>query len=799
MSEKKPHTSGAGPEPSLDAACEILDKIWDWSETEQTRWLDQNCHDAGLRAEVESLLAADTKANEFLGKGAVDKAGAWLDASLGADIENEQRIGRYRIVRKIARGGMGEVFQARRDEGDFDQTVAIKLAHRFIDTAERRARFLEERQILARLEHPNIARLIDGGIWDGDQLADGGRPFLVMEYVDGKPINEYCTDHGLDLEERLNLFLTVCEAVQFAHQNLLIHRDIKPANILVSESGQVKLLDFGIATALSEESALAETQTPLMTPEFAAPEQVRGEPLTTATDVYALGLLLYELLSGTRAFDFQGTAHDEVIRQICQTMPTSPSVEAGSQSDIPWARSLRGDLDTIILKSLAKEPVRRYSSARALAVDIQNYLDGLPVRAQPDSRSYRIKKFLSRHRWESVTAGIAIFAVIGALVMALLSAAEARRALEQTRIEANKSAAVIEFLREMFAASDPRQTSGEKYGVREILEAGRARIDELADHPEVQGQLLSELGSIYLSLGENDIAFEILSHAREVQTETLSETHPAVSAVLHDLSLLEENRGNLEAAESLARQSLSIREAADPLDEAAVGEAMDRLGTAISGQGRYEEAEPWKRGAVNRLMQHAGERDKRTLTALHNLAWLQSRLGQNDAAVETYREVIRLGEVIHGPNDPDLLVTRGSLAVALRRQGSLEEAETISREVLARRMATTEEPHWELGYAYHNLARLLVEQGQPEEALPLYQSALSNWEPTLGPDHPNVGVTLLNMGKAFLATGDVESAERSWRRSIVVLEDEAGYEDRVEENNLLLSNLQTDRTHLPEQ
>ncbi len=793
MIDKNTGSSRTGSAPSLDAACEMLERVWNVPVDDRKGWLDRNCSDPALRAEVESLLASDTEAEEFLDSNAAEKAGAWLDAKLGAEIGEKQRIGRYRIVRQVARGGMGEVFLAHRDEGDFEQTVAIKLAHRFTDTAERRHRFLEERQILARLEHPNIARLIDGGIWEGDQLATGGRPYLVMEFVDGKPITAYCDEQELGLEQRLGLFITVCEAVQFAHQNLLIHRDIKPANILVTESGQVKLLDFGIATTLSEESSLAETQTPLMTPEFAAPEQVRGEPLTTATDVYALGLLLYELLSGRRAFDFQGSGHTEVIRQICESMPSPPSAASSRGEPIRWSRKLKGDLDTIVLKSLAKEPERRYPSARALMIDIQNYLDGMPVRAQPDSRGYRARKFLARHRWESVTAGIAMVAVLGALVMALFSAAEARRALEKSQIEASKNAQVVEFLREMFAASDPRQTDGEAFEVRELLEAGRAGIDELSDQPEVQGQLLGELGIIYFSLGEYDIALDTLNRALEVQSKALGENHSDVAVILHYLSLTEERRGDLEASEKLAERALAIREAAVPPDEAAVGEAMDRLGTAISGQGRYREAEPWMSGAVEQLVRSAGERDARTLTALHNLAWLQGRLGENDAAVETYREVVRLGEMIHGPNDPDLLVSRDSLAVALRRQGSLDEAESIFSDVLARRLELLGEPHWEVGYTLHNLARLLVERNQAGDAVSLYRRALDNWIPTLGNDHPNVGIAYSNLGMALQALDDVAGAEESWRMAISILEGQPGYEDRLEETSMALAGILENR------
>ena len=753
--------------PDFHSVRDLLEQAWEQPAAQRLNWLQTACEDPALRAEVESLLKADAEAEEFLGAEAMARVSTLLEAGAERLDPSQRRIGRYRILEPIARGGMGAVYLGERADGAFEQRVAIKLARRFSDTPERRRRFLDEQQILARLEHPGIARLIDGGIWEGDEWSDGGRPYLVMEYADGRPITDYCREEGLDLDARLELFRSVCDAVHYAHRNLVIHRDLKPSNILVSTDGQVKLLDFGIATVLEDDADTATTRTPVMTPEYAAPEQVLGEPLTTSADVYALGLLLFELVGGDRLHRFGEATAVEIERTVCALEPTPPSRTARSRG-LAWARRVEGDLDSIVLKALQREPERRYPSARALAEDVGRFLDQRPVEAQPDRWSYRLGKFLARYRWQAVAAGLGLILLVAAAVVASASALRAQRALEEARVEAAKTAQVVDFLRELFAAADPRQTGGEERSIDDVLETGTARIAELDDQPEVQALLLSELGRIHTTLGGYDLAVSELERAASLQRDLPGD--PALAVTLHHLAIAEDERGNLEAAEAAAREALAVRRATLAPGHPDIGESLDRLGAVIAGQGNYEEAEPLMREAVALLQRSAGENDARTLTALHNLAWLQGRLEQYAEAEGTYREVVRLAEARYGPNDPELLVSRDSLAVALRRQGKLDEAEVIFRDVLERRRATLGEDHQAVGYTLHNLARLRVEQGELDEAVRLFEAALANWFVSLGPEHPNLGVASANFGRVLERLGRSAEAREQYHEAIRLLE-----------------------------
>lgn len=392
---------------------------------ERAAFLDQACHgDEALRREVRSLLSSHDDAPGFLDQPLS------LDAPSGDDgaAHTGQRIGAYRLVREIGHGGMGAVYLAERADGQFHQQVAVKFVRHGVDSATLRRRFRAERQILARLDHPHIARLIDGGV------SENGLPYLAMEYVEGTRIDHYCDAHHLSTNKRLRLFLAVCKAVHYAHQNLIVHRDLKPSNILVTEGGTVKLLDFGIAKLLDDNAAATpldeapRTGMRVMTPEYASPEQIRGEPVTTAFDVYALGIILYELLAGQRPYRLSGLSPGEMERIVCEKAPARPStavtreaqtdaMRAATPEEISRMRStqpdklrrrLAGDLDTLVMMALHKDPSRRYRSVGQLSEDLRRHLDGLPVTARPDSFAYRISKFIRRH-WMGVAAAVFIF------------------------------------------------------------------------------------------------------------------------------------------------------------------------------------------------------------------------------------------------------------------------------------------------------------------------------------------------------------------------------------------------------
>ena len=459
-------------------------------------FLDEACGgDGELRREVDRLLAAHDAAGEFLSTSiGLDSDGAEEAGALEA---GPQRIGPYQILDTIAHGGMGTVYRAVRDDDAFRKTVALKLVRGGRQSDYFQRRFRQERQILARFQHPNVATVLDGG------TTEDGQPYLVMEYVEGQPITDFCAAQGMGTRERLVLFRTVCGAVQYAHQNLVVHRDIKPANVLVDGHGAAKLLDFGIAKLLASgvEPELAPTATvlPMMTPEYASPEQVKGQPVTTASDVYSLGVLLYELLAGRRPYEVQADSLEAIVQAVCQTEPKAPSEAVTERSGttrpagtLPPASELRGDLDTIVLKALRKEPERRYRTAHELSEDLRRHLEGLPVTARADTIGYRAGKFVRRHR----TAVAAAFLVSASLVVGIVTTTRQARLAQRRFDEARRLIHTVIF--------DIQPKMGAVAGTtplrKELIESTLQYLEALARDAGDNPALLRELSASYVQL-----------------------------------------------------------------------------------------------------------------------------------------------------------------------------------------------------------------------------------------------------------------------------------------------------------
>ncbi|MCB1032854.1 MAG: serine/threonine protein kinase [Acidobacteria bacterium] len=501
-----------------------------------------------------------------------------------------RRIGAYRVLHPIGRGGMGTVYLAERVD-QYRQRVALKVMSNDRFGGELQERFRRERQILARLTHPNIAQILDGGV------TEDGRPFLVMQYVDGRPITEHCDAEGLGIRERLEVFRAVCEAVHFAHRNLVVHRDLKPSNILVGADGQVTLLDFGIAKLLDpedESSAAAGATTSaelrMLTPEHAAPEQVLDLAVTTATDTWALGVLLYELLTGTRPFA-AGGSRLELEREIVETDPPPPSVAAlrtprdGASSGAlrTWSRSLRGDLDTIVRHALRKEPEARYASAEQLSDDIHRHLLGLPVRVRPDTFRYRAGRFLRRHPWQ--TAAALAFALL--LAVFVVSAALQSRALERqrdaARVERDASERVTQVLAGLFRTTDPRVNPEiRSMTLDQILEAQSEKaVQDLEGQDEVQARLERILARAHLARGQTGRGRELLRKALARRRRIAGWRDGEALTTLHELATLEAREGNTVLAKRLLRHSLDLHRAVYGEEHPAVVQCLEDLARAL--------------------------------------------------------------------------------------------------------------------------------------------------------------------------------------------------------------------------
>ena len=607
----------------------LLDEALDLAPEARAAFLTDT--DPALRADLERLLAADEEAGDFLDDSASDWAATLIEelerATAEPTLDEGALVGPYRIVRTLGQGGMGTVYLADRADGQFEQRVALKLIRPGMGRHEILRRFLQERQILARLQHPNIARLLDGGI------TAEGQPYFAMEFVDGQPITEYCDARRLGIDERLHLFRAVAEAVAYAHLNLVVHRDIKPSNILVTERGVPKLLDFGIAKLLHEtdsEDTLIETQAGLqvMTPEYAAPEQVRGDAVTTATDTYALGVALYELLTGHRPYYFDKRTPAEIERVICNQPPARPSTVVARATDAPQSdgstaaitpetiaaaralpmrrlrRHLSGDLDTILLKALRKEPHRRYANAEAFVEDLRRLREGHPVRARKDTVGYRVRAFVRRHR-----AGVATTVAVAVLLLAGLGGSLLQ--MRSAASEAARTEAVRDFVVDLFDA--PPDNLNRPFAASDLLTRGAVRAQtEWAGRPEVQADLLALLGTLSAQQGLPEQARTLHEQALTVRHSLYGPDHADIGTSLHALGELALARDALDEAEALLRQSLQIRHRRFGTEDPRTAETQAVLGDCLLRLNRPDDARPLLTAAYTVLRTERGDMDRFT-------------------------------------------------------------------------------------------------------------------------------------------------------------------------------------------
>ncbi|MHC4947090.1 MAG: serine/threonine-protein kinase [Planctomycetota bacterium] len=774
MSDPSPPT---GPLDDASAAARwrrvksIFQAALDLPPDARAAHLDTACgDDPSLRREVEQMLDADARGDAFLaGPPAAGLAdGDDDDASELAGPAPGTVIGAYRLVERIGSGGMGTVWFAERADGAFEQRVAIKLIKRGMDSEEILRRFRTERQVLARLEHPNIARLLDGGA-----TADGA-PYLVMEHVDGVPIDEYCDARRLSLGDRLRLFRTVCDAVQHAHRTLVVHRDLKPGNVLVSDGEQgptVKLLDFGIAKVLGGDGdGAADVTAPglrLMTPRYASPEQVRGEPVATTTDVYSLGVILYEVLTGRRPYPLTGRSRDEYEDAVCRTMPPRPSTAIAASVEPArddsstadriadrrrtdagrLARRLRGDLDVILLTAPRKEPERRYATVDQLSDDLGRYLDGRPVLARPDTVRYRVGKF-GRRNPALAFGGVAILAI--SVAAAVVSSVYAYRAVQAERRAADEADAarrqtavaesINDFLQRILAQADPvKNPEARDVTLHEAVEQAGAIVDEsFSGQPDVEGAVRYTLGVIDMNLGRMDRSREQLERSWSLLRTAHGETDRAtmLARAQHGLALI--RLGRLDDAAAVLGPALELVPSL-PADEWEVATQLDnQMGLVHLQRGDGAAAEPLLRRAIATATRGAGPEHYEVLTSRHNLGGALMMQGRLDDAIEIEEDVLALRRRVRGAVHPDVAESLNTLAFYSMRAERYEDALPIREEALALRRTLYAGDHPLVAKELHNMAFLLNRMERAAEALPLELEAIAMWERTLGPRHPDV-------------------------------------------------------------
>ncbi|HEY0554045.1 MAG TPA: serine/threonine-protein kinase [Thermoanaerobaculia bacterium] len=758
----------------------VLDGALDREGVERALFLDQACRgDGELRREVESYAASEGEASDF-----IETPVFRILLEEVEPLAVGQRVGAYRIGREIGRGGMGAVYLAERADREFEQRVAIKLVRRGMDTEEIVRRFRSERQILAHLDHLNIAKLFDGG------TTEDGRPYFVMEYVEGQPIDEYCDGRELPVRARLELFRQVCAAVHFAHQNLIVHRDLKPGNILVTADGVPKLLDFGIAKLLDPDQdlyALTRADLRPMTPEYASPEQVRGETITTASDVYSLGVLLYVLLTGHRPYRAAPRDPNSLARAICEIDPVRPSSIVGRVEEIQRSdgsvaavtpesvsrvrdgderllrRKLAGDLDTIVLKAMQKEPQRRYTSVDQLANDLGRHLQGLPVVARKDTVGYRTRKFVGRHK-----AGVGIAAAILLLIVGFsiwVTVLWQRAVREQQRAQA-----VSDFLEDLFSVPNPSESHGETVTAREMLDRGVQKIDvELGTQPELHADLLETMGRVYRSLGLYEKAKPLMQRALDLNRKIRGPEDLIVAQNLDNLAGVLNDLGKRKEAEPLIREAVAIQEKRGATRNIDYAKGLSNLGEIQALKGELDSAEAIlkKSLAIKRSLPHPDQRA--IASSLNSLGKLYATRGQYAVAEPLYLRALAIRrQLAEGNPDTEVATTLGNLASLRENVGNLAGAETYYREVLEMRRKLLESTDPRVAFALSNLGYVLVGERKMNEAESCFREALSIADENPGFDSLKRAIFLRNLSVAVLNEGKVAEAEAEIKDALLV-------------------------------
>jgi serine/threonine-protein kinase len=713
-------------------------------------------NDQALRDEVEDLLSRLSTAQSFLETPPKATAAALIAQArqLEGAAHEGRRIGAYRILRQIGYGGMSRVFLAERADGEFTQQVALKLLRPGLDSEIDQHRFRAERQILASLNHPNIARLLDGG------LTDQGQPYLVLELVDGEPIDRYCSERGLRLRPRLELFLAIADAVQYAHRRLIVHRDVKPSNVLVTNDGTVKLLDFGLAKLL-EPSYDAEPAMPTatghrwMTPEYAAPEQIRGTSITTLTDVYQLGALLHELLTGRPPFGTRERSVHELETAI---------LEGDLQ---PLTGELGGDLDAIVGKALSRESDARYASAQELAQDVRRHLVGQPVIARRQTLVYRARRFARRHRAALTAAVAASVLLVGYVGMVIVDRRRIRRALVEAQAGTRKAEQVTDFMLGLFQAAEGGQSLRDTVTAHELLARGLARANALSAQPELKAQMLDVIGRIHTQLGEYDQAKPMLEEAVRIRRSIYGDVHPDVATSLEALADVSASQRDNAETVRLRRQVVALRRTISGDDNPKTLNALYALALSLHRSGDFRGAAPAFDQWMAAITRQPRELSENRAQQLIDAADVYESRGEIDRAEVLIREALTIRRALYG-NHHSLVASNLNMLASLlaSKPGNAVAVDSLFRESEAVLRAAYPDGHLSLSLTLRNHGRQLQRLNRWSDAQALMREALELRRRLLGPNSLDVGMSDIDVGFNLAMMGSYPEAETFDRDAI---------------------------------
>lgn len=785
----------------------ILDEALDLPEEQRTSFVHEACkHNPELKEEVELILSSIKESEGWLDDPTQFKQDFFDEIS--EDLEHYsgnkpligKRIGSYEVKEKIGQGGMGAVYLAERTEGDFKHQVAIKLIDSEKATRENLDRFKQEKRILASLNHPGIAQLFDGGVTE-DNI-----PYIIMEYVNGIPITDYCQQKACPASEKIELFIQVLEAVRNAHENLIIHSDLKPDNILINEDGNVKILDFGISKLLQnkgDSASASEYSGSALTPRYAAPEQVQDLNITTATDIYALGLVLYKLLTEVNAIDFEDRSKETIRSAILNDVIPAPSKKV---IDPKQKRMLSGDLDAIILKAIQKEPEERYRSANDFISDLKKYLQDFPVSARPDTLSYRGTKFLKRHKGGSSLAFAALVIIVGLTFFYTRQIKEERN---QAQIEAEKSQEITSFVIGLLEENYPENSQGDTVTVRQILDKSVLEIESINKSPDIKAKMQQVIGHAYNSVGEPHKAKPLLTKAigilesEHIQNTDLAHTYNVAGIIYRDLGKLDSSQTYLEKSVSTFRslsrrqvpeypkalknlayvlrlrsdyegalkcleEALKIEQQIYGSDNINIAETIYILASVNRYMGNYEQALKYQNQSLDMVQANTDGPHPGIIANLSNIAVLNNILENKEVAKSSYKKALNMAYDLYGPTHPEIATISANLSSIYTYEGKFDSAKMLSERALevSKKSVGTDHPRY--GNYLTNYARMFFYKGDYRKADSIYTKAFQIFQHHYSPGHPEIASALQNMAEVAIAENELERASDLLERALTI-------------------------------